>query len=302
MPRPDAHSLRIDAHVHVFARASAEFPRETSDWLPPDREEPVSKLLKEMEAHRVGRAVLVQIGGTSLEHHAYLLHCLKTYPRRFLGIGLIPPDIPSAADHMDRLTDGTGVIGFRLSSLGGPRDPLDRIDIREFRTYPIWKRAAEKDYVLWLYPRSGEAHLVPFLLEAFPQVRVVFNHLFICPGKGKFSIDAKGRPRVDTPVPPMTRYATMRLNQYENVTGHLSGQYAFSREPWPYRDLAGWHSQLLRAFGANRLMWATDFPWIAEDPGYGPLTRLMDELLPDLTEHERADIMGGTAQRFLRFP
>ena len=293
---------RIDAHVHVFAKASAEFPRETSDWLPADREEPVEKLLNEMETHRVDQAVLVQIGGTRPEQHAYLLHCLRTHPDRFRGIGLIPGDLPGPADHMDRLCDGTGVIGFRLSSLGGPRDPLDPIDVRTFGTYPIWKRAAEKDYVLWLYPRAGEAHLAAYLLEAFPQVRVVFNHLFMCPGKGKFSIDEKGRPRIETPIPPMTRYATLRLNQYENVCGHLSGQYAFSKDPWPYRDLAAWHGHLLKAYGAGSLMWATDFPWIVQDPGYGSLTRVLNELLPDLTEPQRTDIMGNTAQKFLRFP
>ncbi|MBI4553372.1 MAG: hypothetical protein HY710_14000, partial [Candidatus Latescibacteria bacterium] len=83
---------RIDAHLHVFAKLSAEFPRETGEVFPADREEPVEKLLSEMEAHRIDQAVLTQIGGTSLEHHAYLLHCLKTYPDRFLGIGLVPPE------------------------------------------------------------------------------------------------------------------------------------------------------------------------------------------------------------------
>ena len=49
-------------------------------------------------------------------------------------------------------------------------------------------------------------------------------------------------------------------------------------------------------------MWATDFPWILEDPGYGNLTTIIKELMPDLTEDEYRDIMGGTAKRFLRFP
>ena len=40
---------RIDAHLHVFTKASPEFPRETSDVWPAGREEPVEKLLGEME-------------------------------------------------------------------------------------------------------------------------------------------------------------------------------------------------------------------------------------------------------------
>ncbi len=49
-------------------------------------------------------------------------------------------------------------------------------------------------------------------------------------------------------------------------------------------------------------MWASDFPWIVELPGYGALLKVVDELLPGLNGRERDAIMGETAHRFLRFP
>ena len=293
---------RIDAHLHVFAKVSDEFPRETSEIYPADREEPVEKLMVEMEANQIEQAMLVQIGGTSIEHHAYLFHCLKMYPDRFLGIGLIPSDTPDVETHMDQLADGTGIVGFRLSSIGGPRDPFAKINPSDFESYRIWKHAAEKDYVLWLYVRAIDAHLVPYLLEAFPQVRVVFNHLGICPGKGKFSWDEKGRPHIETPGYSPAFHTIYRLSRFENVAVLLSGHYAFSTEEYPYSDLNRLHQNLLNSYGAKRLMWATDFPWILEDPGYGELADLIKVPLPNLSEAEHADIMGGTAQRFLRFP
>ena len=300
---------RIDAHVHVFTRASSEFPREISEQLPEDREEPVEKLLEQMETSGIDQAVLVQIGGERLEHHAYLRHCLKEHAGRFLGIGLIPLEaVENPQDHMDRLAADGDIIGFRLMSMGGPADPLAPMDVRSFASYPIWQHAAEKDYVLWLYPQAVDAHTVPFLIDAFPQVRVVFNHMLACPGRGSFSWDDRGRPRVEfAQFPGQTRYATMGLHQYENVYVHVSGQYAFSNEDWPYRDLTGWHERLhvpkdrMQGFGAARLLWATDFPWIVEEPGYDKMTRVVEELLPELTQEELADIMGGTAKRLLRF-
>lgn len=292
---------RIDSHLHVFSKASAEFPRETSDLLPADREEPVEKLMTHMDAHDIDQATLVQMAGAAASQHAYLLHCLKTYPGRFRGIGLIPT-IDAPEDHMDRLTDGSGIIGFRLSTIGGPPDPFAPIDIRSFQAYPIWKHAAEQDYVLWLYLQARDAHLLAHLVDAFPQVRIVVNHLGVCPGEGKFRWDEKGRPQIDTPAYNPAMHTIYRLSRYENVMLHLSGQYAFSKEPFPYRDLASWHQNLLKNFGSKRLMWATDFPWILEDPGYGPMTTIIRELLPDITEPEFDDIMGGTAKRFLRFP
>ncbi len=293
---------RLDAHLHVFAKASAEFPRASTEAMPADREATVEMLLQEMEEHGVEQAVLVQTGGAELQQHAYLRHCLKAHPQRFRGIGLIPADCADAAGHMDRLAADGDIIGFRLFDLGGPYDPLAPLDIRHTATYPVWQRAAEKDYVLWLYPRAGDSHVVAFLIDAFPQVRVVFNHLMVFPGEDSVSIDEKGRPRIETSVPPLTRYSSMRLHQYENLCIHLSGQYAFSKEDYPYHDTAGWHDSLLRYFGAQRLMWASDFPWICQEPGYGRLVHLLDELMPELDEKERAAVMGGTAARFLRFP
>ena len=293
---------RIDAHLHVFTKASSEFPREVSDVWPAEREESVEKLLGEMEKHQIDQAVLVQMAGASIENHRYLLQCLKAYPNRFLGIGLVPEGHPNPADHMAELTDNTGIIGFRFSTFGGPRDIFAKMDVREFAAYPIWECAAERDYVLWLYPNAINAHLLPYLVQEFPQVRIVLNHLAVCPGAGKFSWDEFGRPQVQVTGYNLFMHTTYRLARFENVNVHLSGQYAFSKEEFPYKDLAGWHHGLLSGFGAKRLMWATDFPWILEEPGYGKLTTVIEELLPNLSEAELADIMGGNAKRILRFP
>ncbi|NKB68449.1 MAG: amidohydrolase family protein [Candidatus Latescibacteria bacterium] len=291
----------IDAHLHVFARPSARFPRQATPLAPAEREEPVEKLLEQMQAHAIDQAMLVQLGGTALEEHAYLQHCLSTYPDRFQGIGLIPPDCPEPEAHMDALAAKGGIVGFRLGTLGGPADPFAPIDVKQFSSYRIWRHAAQRDYVLWLYLQAGDAHLAAHIIDAFPQVRVVFNHLGICPGRGQFSIDQWGRPQVATAPYNPAFHTTWRLARYENVAVLLSCQYAFSKEDFPHRDLAGWHQSLLGAFGAGRLMWATDAPWIYQQPGYGPLTTIIDELLPGISAQEKAAIMGGTAGEFLRF-
>ena len=73
--------LRLDAHLHVFAKVSAEFPRHSDQTMPADSEAPVEVLLQEMEEYGVDQAVLVQIGGAELDQHAYLRHCLKAHPK-----------------------------------------------------------------------------------------------------------------------------------------------------------------------------------------------------------------------------
>jgi len=294
---------RIDAHVHVFKKDCAEFPRESNDLAPPEREAPVERLLDTMEANRIDQAVLVQFGGAHYEQHAYLLHCLERYPDRFRGIGLIPDDVVrTPEDHMDRLVDDTGIIGFRLKTLGGPADAFEDIDVRSFASYPIWRHAAEKNYVLWLYVRAADAFQIPYLIEAFPQVRVVLNHLGVCPGEGKTSVDELGRPRHPLPGYQIETNSTFRLYGYENLTLLFSGHYAFSKEAYPYADLSWASGFLFKIFGPERMMWASDFPWPVDDPGYTELSNLVDELLPDIGPAARAQIMGDTAASWLQFP
>jgi predicted TIM-barrel fold metal-dependent hydrolase len=259
-----------------------------------------------MEASNIDQAVLVQASGSEIEHHAYINHCFKSYPNRFLGIGLIP-NLPDPETHMSRLTEDGHIIGFRLSSVGGPTDPSEPVDIRKFKTFPIWKYAAENDHVLWLYPRASEAHLLPHLFDAFPQIRAVFNHLMVCPTPDTFTWDELGRPQIDTPMPPASHFVPVGEGEspacrYENVAVLVSAQYAFSKQPYPYLDLADWHQSLFSAFGPDRLMWATDFPWIVNNPGYAPLAGIVEELLPDLSPEDHAKLMGETARNFLRFP
>ena len=55
--------MRIDAHLHVFAPQSDQFPREVDETLRAERGETVEKLLALMEEHGIDHAVLVQIGG-----------------------------------------------------------------------------------------------------------------------------------------------------------------------------------------------------------------------------------------------
>lgn len=292
----------LDSYAHVFSRCSAEFPRLSPEWLPPDREEPVEDLLVEMEAHDTNQAVLVQVGGAAVEHHNYLLHCLRTYPDNFRGIGHIPANCPEPECHMDRLADDTGIIGFQLFTLSGPRDPFDPVDVRTFGSYPIWRHAADSDYVLYLHVPAAEAHLPRHLLDCFPQVRVVLNYMGVCPGKNKVAHNEWGRPQIEESGYSPAYHTTHRLTRYENVMVHFAGQYAFSKEDFPYRDLTPWYRNLLHEFGPRRFLWATDYPWIRQQPGYLSSTRIVRDLLPDLPECDFESIMGEKARSFLRFP
>jgi predicted TIM-barrel fold metal-dependent hydrolase len=114
-------------------------------------------------------------------------------------------------------------------------------------------------------------------------------------------VDEHGRPRFDITLPPSSLDTVETLARHKNVYVHLSGQYAFTKEPYPYADLTPVVERVYRAFGAERMMWASDYPWIDVEPGYAKTLALVDRHLPELTPAERLAIRGGTAAGLFRF-
>ena len=78
---------KVDVHVHVFDLPSERFPRELSSLAPADRACPIEALIADMDASGIDRAVLIEMNGTQIEQHAYVTHCVQTWPDRFHGDG-----------------------------------------------------------------------------------------------------------------------------------------------------------------------------------------------------------------------
>ena len=78
-----------------------------------------------------------------------------------------------------------------------------------------------------------------------------------------------------------------------------SAFFRISAEEHPYSDTHRCVRQLITAFGAQRLMYGSDFPWVTEKCGYDKAW----DILPAgfLSEEEAAWIMGGTAAHLLNF-
>ena len=59
--------------------------------------------------------------------------------------------------------------------------------------------------------------------------------------------------------------------------------------------------EALEAFGADRIMWGSDFPVVSSREGYDNSLRLPLAYFARLSEDERDAIFGGTAMRVWRF-
>ncbi|HZV50421.1 MAG TPA: amidohydrolase family protein [Candidatus Dormibacteraeota bacterium] len=278
----------IDGHAHVFRPHSEQYPRPVDELAPAGREAPVEEFLRAMEKAGVERAVLVPLG----PEDDYLVECLRRHPGRFQGIGVFDLAHPDPAALETRI-ERTGIRGLRMHGLGtGAAD-----DVRRLAVFPTLEMMAKRGMVLWWYASPDQLKPLRSVLEALPELRVALNHMGFCPER--IDVDEHGRPRISSPLPPPTLPAVLELARFPNVHVMLSGAYAFSRLPYPYRDLAPVARALYDAYGAQRMFWASDYPWIATDPGYEAMVELPDHLLPGLRAEERQAIMGGTIARLL---
>lgn len=277
----------VDAHVHVFLSAADDPERTVDEIAPAEREAPVDLLERQMRDAGVDGAVLVPLG----PEDGYVSRTAASDRGRFANIASEAPGEDDPGRVAERL-DGGGFSGLR--KFGLPGDLAD---------HPPWlgvlERLAADGRVLWLYPRAEHLPTVAAVAERIPELRVVLNHTgFTQAGIGH---DDFGRPRIDSPVPQPHEAQVLALSRHPNVSVVLSGAYGFSHLAYPYPDVAEVVRRIADAFGAERLMWGSDFPWIVDHPGYRACLELIDRHLPGLSPVERAAILGDNIRRVLRW-
>jgi L-fuconolactonase len=282
----------VDAHVHVFRARSKRYPRAVHPMFPPEMEVPVEDLLSTMDSNDIDRAVLVPVSG----HDEYVRECLSSHGDRFAGIGVLEGERSGDGDDVRRRFSEAGIRGLRVHHLGQASTP----SAESLETWPVLEALVQLDGILWLYVGAEELRLLSLVLDRLSGLRVVLNHLgWALPPE--FQIDDLGRPKIRGPIPPPTLPTVLDLARYDGVHVMISGEYAFSQEDFPYADVAGVVHAIYEAYGADRMLWASDYPWIKQQPGYEPQLSLIDHYLPDIRPQERSAIMGGTAARLFRF-
>jgi predicted TIM-barrel fold metal-dependent hydrolase len=289
---------RVDAHAHVFASASADYPRAVHTLFPAERSATAEELMREMDGAGIERAVLIQLGGYGIGHHRYVAEAARHWSDRLAAVGLVDINGPEAVENLSALHEATGIRGIRLM---GPLGPAGAASAHDLPAFAVCLRAAELGLNVNLYCPSDQVRNVEMIVRELPSVAFSMDHLGICPETAP-EVDAWARPRfAHEPIPPNTYTQVLALAKYPNVHIKVSGEYAFSKGPYPYDDMRPMVQGVYRSFGPGRMMWCSDFPWIRSEPGYSRLADLIDHHLPDLDADARAAIMGGNAAR-LWFP
>lgn len=270
----------IDAHVHVWTPDVATYP--LASGFEVSQMKPASFTPEELFAHTkpngVGRIVLIQMSYYRYDNR-YMLDTMARFPGVFSGVAIVDASASNPGTAMRELA-AKGVRGFRINPGG---DPIDAW-IGSPGMAKMWETAADEG--LAICPLIGPEALpaIGKMCERYPKTRVVIDHFA--------RIGADGEIREEQ------LESLARLADHAHVHVKTSAFYALGKKRAPYTDLGPMIRRMRDAYGAERLMWASDCPYqVGPGHNYADAIRLVREGLDFLSAAERSAILHDTAER-----
>ncbi len=273
----------IDAHHHLWDPVQHEYPWLDGDALAPLRRAYTVDDLWEVTDGRVAHTVLVQTISDERETAEFLATAGANDGLIKGVVGWVDLTAPDVADRIAALRAGPG--GDRL--VGIRHQVQDEPD-------PRWLARPE---VLRGLRAVGAAGLAYDLLVLVPQLEVATDVAGELP-EVRFVLDHLAKPNIAAGQwePWTSRLAALAARP--NVTAKVSG--LVTEAPWNGWDagqIAPYVRHAIEVFGPDRLMYGSDWPVCTLAASYDEVWELAGALIKDLSETERAAVLGGTATR-----
>lgn len=271
----DAGITAIDSHAHVFARG---LPLAARRRHAPQYDAPLGEYLSHLDRNGISHGVLVQPSFMGSDN-SHLLGALRQCPQRLRGVAVVPVDV---ADHELARLAAEGVVGIRLNLVG--------LEPPDFAASP-WRSLLARIRALgWHVEVHREAADLPPIIDA------------LLLGGCQVVVDHFGRPDPDAGVNDPGFAALLRFADSGRVWVKLSAAYRnahVSRLPLAERAAALAErdaaaateaaTALLRAFGADRLVWGSDWPHTQHEDlaDFAGSRALLDHWIPNAAQRRR---------------
>ncbi|WP_420117078.1 amidohydrolase family protein [Micromonospora sp.] len=274
----------IDAHHHLWR------PERGYTWLDAPELATIRRpftpadLTAELAAAGVTGTVLVEGGRCHRDEAAEFLGYAADTPPILAVVAWLDvaaDDVPATVARYRRLRGGGYLAGVRSQVQGEPDpDYLDRPDVRRGLA-----ALADAGLAFDLVIRADQLPAAARAARAVPGLRFVLDHL----GKPRIAEGDAGLRSWRGPL------AALAANP--NVTAKLSGLVTEAAPTWTPDDLRPFVAVAVAEFGAQRLMFGSDWPVCLLRSDYPGVLRALTAALPPLSDREHREILAGTAVR-----
>jgi len=273
----------VDSHLHIWANSkeATDHPYAPEQTPPPSIIDIASTdaLLKQMSDAGVDGALIVQPINHKYDHR-YVQEAIAKHPDKFKGMMLFDPILDEilAIDRLEELVL-QGFVGVR------------------FNPYLFEGKMSENSAAVKVFQRCA-ALKVPIGIMCFKGIDLHYDDIVtLCEGSPETSVilDHFGFAAVDN----QKQFDLVLKLASLNVAVKISALFRLS-DTIPYEKVRMERFEpLLQAFGADRLMFGTDFPYVTqEELGYKGAVETVVSWLSDKSDEQKCAIMGGTAERY----
>jgi L-fuconolactonase len=272
----------VDTHTHVIARDEARYPLRPSgvgsQWF---RDAPCTaeELAELTTAAGVDAAVLVQAFGAYSYDNSYVVDSAAVRPERFVSIAIVDAEDPASPATVSALAHEKALTGIRLFSIGALEHPQPTW-LDHPVTFEVWQVCAALGLRVVVACLPEHLSRLQRVLEQFPEQQVVLDHCGF--------VDLDGGP----PYPQAA--ALFELVEHTNL--HLKITSHVLEAADEQGDASEIVDRLVGEFGAERLVWGSDYPQTHDRP-YAELVALARRACRNLPERDRALVLGATALR-----
>jgi predicted TIM-barrel fold metal-dependent hydrolase len=279
----------IDAQIHAMLGGKA------FDGLAGDRLIATSADLAVASMDAVG----VQAAAVNWRDLDLVKGYIERYPDRFAGVptaitlsldgkfNTVITHEDSPEDYVARIRETPGMVGIRLGISYGAMIDWYRAGVHE----PYFV-AAERNGLPIFIALHGHATEFEATIKAHPGVRFIVDHVGLpTPPNG-----AQPGQHLFVELP-----SVLALARFPNVAVKFTGVPALSAEPYPFADVWPHMRKLVDAFGADRLMWGTDFTRCKELHTYRDSVNFF-VFTDQLSDMEKEEMGSGTFRRWLSWP
>lgn len=263
----------VDAAAHAWVTNDPRFPLDPNVASCPDNlpviDESAEHLIARMDTYGIDQTVISHVCYYGRDNR-YSAHCVKTYPDRFTGVGLLvgyrmhSPDDPENPARLERLMRDDGLSGLRLSPIYDP----DVKWLNDLVSYPLWQKGEELGAAFNIFAAPHQVDQIADMAARFPGVNVVVDHFAM----------------IDITRPDSDGFdQLLGLNTLPNVYIRTS-LHNPSRTKLPFRDMWPYLERTYDAFGPRKLIYATDYELL-----------VIKDMVPFFTEEDKEWILGRNA-------
>lgn len=269
----------IDGHVHIWTPDTKKYPLAEGHNKQGLRTAfTPEQLFAECRPHGVSRIVLIQMSFYQFDN-SYMVDMMERHAGIFAGVAIIDETTPHLAQRMRTLKE-QGVRGFRVyANTANAASWEQSADM-----HAMWRQAAANQQSICCLADPDALPALSRLCQKHPDTPVVIDHFARIGMRG-----AVKQKQLD---------ALLRLATFKQTIVKTSAFYALGKKTAPYLDLGPMIRQLRDAFGAQRLMWASDCPFQVEaGHNYENSIALIRDRLPFLSQNEKEWMLRKTAEK-----